>query len=315
MLMPGRKYATAAYRFGFNGFEKDDDISGEGNHLSFADYGYDSRLGRRWDIDPLAYKFPFASPYSTFSNNPVLYNDPSGKSGEASINKQTKTITITSVYVFYGSASTPELAKQTAATIQKSYNDAHGTIKIDGVVYNVQFKVVGVDANSALSKLDKNGQEVVMEKVIKSNKDIRNNFVRLESKTDDYWSEGTSYSDKKGANTGYWSTEQMAANNGTTESHEYNHGVGGLDHPEETNPNGGNLDEEPSIDMTVNSYNYAKAKYRKKDADGSVSMDVTQRQVRQKNISAIFTKDVISQLKSTGRANVGKITNEYHGKK
>ena len=269
----------------------------------------------QWNIDPLTSRFPFESPYSTFNCNPILYDDPTGKSGEASINKQTKTITVTSTFVFYGSASSPELAKQTASTIQKSYNNAHGTVKIDGVVYNVQFKVVGVDANTALlSKFDKHTQEAALEKVITSNKDIRVNYVRLENTTDD-WA-GVSYTEGTGgANTGYWSTDQMAKNKGTTEPHEYNHSLGGLGHPEALNRSGGNLDQEPSIDMTVNSYNYAKQKYRKTGADGNVLMDVTKRQVRQKNISSLFTKDVISQLKSSGKANLGKLTNEYHKKK
>jgi hypothetical protein len=301
------------YRFGFGGFEKDNEISGEGNHLSFADYGYDPRTGRRWNIDPLTSKYPFASPYATFNCNPILYDDPTGKSGEASINKQTKTITVTSVFVFYGSGSSPEIAKQTASTIQKAYNDAHATVKVDGVVYNVQFKIVGVDANSVLSKFDKKTQEAGLEKAITNNKDIRANYVRLENESDN-WS-GSSYTDGQGANTGYWSTDQIAQNGGTTEPHEYNHSLGGLDHPETLNPDGGNQDQEPSIDMTINSYNYAKPKYRKTDADGSVTVDITKRQVRQKNISALFTKDVVNQLKTSGKANIGKITNEYHKKK
>lgn len=49
MTMPGRSYSSGdGYRFGFNGWEKDDEIKGSGNHLSFGDYGYDPRTGRRW---------------------------------------------------------------------------------------------------------------------------------------------------------------------------------------------------------------------------------------------------------------------------
>ena len=82
---------SSKYRFGFGGHEKDNEVSGEGNHLSFNDYGLDTRLGRRWNIDPKASKYPSQSPYSVFNGNPIYYEDPTGESGEASINKQAKT--------------------------------------------------------------------------------------------------------------------------------------------------------------------------------------------------------------------------------
>ena len=70
---------TTGYRFGFNGHEKDDEIKGSGNHISFGDYGYDTRLGRRWRVDPLAAKGPQYSPYSAFFNNPIIFTDPDGR--------------------------------------------------------------------------------------------------------------------------------------------------------------------------------------------------------------------------------------------
>jgi len=49
--MVARSYASAEqYRYGYNGQEKDDDILAG---LLGAEYWeYDSRLGRRWNIDP-----------------------------------------------------------------------------------------------------------------------------------------------------------------------------------------------------------------------------------------------------------------------
>ncbi|OQA97605.1 MAG: hypothetical protein BWY22_01249 [Bacteroidetes bacterium ADurb.Bin217] len=67
------------YKFGFNGQVKDDEIYGEGNWLSFGDYGYDSRLGRRPCPDPEFKKGPDISPYSVFFNNPISFEDPEGK--------------------------------------------------------------------------------------------------------------------------------------------------------------------------------------------------------------------------------------------
>ncbi len=66
------------YLFGFNGHENDDEISGEGNHLAFGDFGYDTRLGRRWNVEPLIKKYPNFSSYMVFSNNPIIYSDPDG---------------------------------------------------------------------------------------------------------------------------------------------------------------------------------------------------------------------------------------------
>jgi hypothetical protein len=78
--MPGRNYQSSTpYRYGMNGHEKDDEIKGSGNHLSFGDYGYDPRIGRRWNVEPLIKKYPFHSSYLTFANNPILFSDPDGR--------------------------------------------------------------------------------------------------------------------------------------------------------------------------------------------------------------------------------------------
>lgn len=78
MQMPGRSYTNGSeYRYGFNGQEKSDEIS-EG--LTTAEFWeYDSRIGKRWNIEPLTAKYPGLSGYVTFSNNPILYADPDGK--------------------------------------------------------------------------------------------------------------------------------------------------------------------------------------------------------------------------------------------
>lgn len=87
MLMPNRNGAVNAtgnfilnggetYRFGFNGQEKDDEVSGSGNTNTALYWEYDTRLGRRWNLDPK----PNASnsEYLCFYNNSILYNDLSG---------------------------------------------------------------------------------------------------------------------------------------------------------------------------------------------------------------------------------------------
>lgn len=66
----------AAYRYGFQGQERDDEISGSGNSYTAMFWQYDSRLGRRWNLDPKPN--PSISQYATFGNNPIYFMDPFG---------------------------------------------------------------------------------------------------------------------------------------------------------------------------------------------------------------------------------------------
>lgn len=74
----GRKYVSQAgsYRYGFNGQEKVDEVSSEGNHNTAMFWEYDTRLGRRWNRDPLV-NFSM-SPYACLYNNPIFFVDPNG---------------------------------------------------------------------------------------------------------------------------------------------------------------------------------------------------------------------------------------------
>jgi hypothetical protein len=64
------------YRFGFNGQEKVDEIAGVGNHNTALFWEYYTRLGRRWNLDPV--ETDGVSPYVANLDNPILYNDPNG---------------------------------------------------------------------------------------------------------------------------------------------------------------------------------------------------------------------------------------------
>jgi RHS repeat-associated protein len=68
-----------AYRFGFNGMEKDDEMKGNGNSLDFGARIYDPRIGRWLALDPLAFKYPYASPYNFVLNTPISAIDPDGE--------------------------------------------------------------------------------------------------------------------------------------------------------------------------------------------------------------------------------------------
>jgi len=64
------------FRYGFGSQEKDDEISGKGNMMTAEYWEYDTRLGRRWNIDPKTKEY--FSPYFTFAGNPILHNDIKG---------------------------------------------------------------------------------------------------------------------------------------------------------------------------------------------------------------------------------------------
>ncbi len=61
------------YLYSFNGQEKDDEIAGAGNINTAMFWEYDTRLGRRWNLDPKP--DPSISSYASFANNPIWYTD------------------------------------------------------------------------------------------------------------------------------------------------------------------------------------------------------------------------------------------------
>ena len=66
----------SSYRYGFQGQEKDDEIAGNGNSYTAEYWQYNSRLGRRWNMDPIVKEHE--SPYACFANNPLWLIDPNG---------------------------------------------------------------------------------------------------------------------------------------------------------------------------------------------------------------------------------------------
>jgi len=76
MVGRGKSGPVDAYRYGFNGMEKDDEVSGSGNSYTAEHWQYDSRLSRRWNVDPVVKSWQ--SSYLTFSNSPLFKVDPNG---------------------------------------------------------------------------------------------------------------------------------------------------------------------------------------------------------------------------------------------
>jgi len=78
-VIQSRSYASGAYRYGFNGQEKDDEVSGEGNAYDFGARIYDGRLGRWLGIDPLWKITPSYSSYHFVACNSINNIDVGGK--------------------------------------------------------------------------------------------------------------------------------------------------------------------------------------------------------------------------------------------
>jgi RHS repeat-associated protein len=74
MLMPGRGYNSAEYRWGFNGKETD-------NETNWQDYGfriYYPGLGKFLSVDPLFKSYPWYTPYQFAGNTPISCIDLDG---------------------------------------------------------------------------------------------------------------------------------------------------------------------------------------------------------------------------------------------
>ena len=74
MTLADKKFEQHKYRYGMNGQERIPEWAPE--HYTARYWEYDSRLGRRWNTDPVV--VPALAPYATFENNPVRFSDKLG---------------------------------------------------------------------------------------------------------------------------------------------------------------------------------------------------------------------------------------------
>jgi len=73
-------HGAVSYRFGFNGQEMDNEITGQtGTHTTAMFWEYDCRLGRRWNLDPVVK--PWESSYACFNSNSIYNSDFLGNDG------------------------------------------------------------------------------------------------------------------------------------------------------------------------------------------------------------------------------------------
>jgi hypothetical protein len=216
MVMPKRTYSAGrSYRYGFNGQEKEVGIN---ENISNALYWeYDSRIGRRWNVDPLDYLLPQSSPYSCFMDSPVSKIDPTGATADPTIDKKNKTITYKANIILYGNLSARKMNRMLSKVTKQTDNLNTQNFKADyeGDVYSVKFEV----ATTSVTETE------AME-MAKNNKSLKNNFIRVEE------SSRTSFMLGLGGNSGVFTTADFMGkkSNSTTAIHELFHSLG-VDHP------------------------------------------------------------------------------------
>ncbi len=76
MQMPGRRYNSSDYSYGFNGNKKDNALKGDGNSYNTTAFGtYDPRTGRLLHSNSSWSTYPGMNPYSYSFNNPIIHSD------------------------------------------------------------------------------------------------------------------------------------------------------------------------------------------------------------------------------------------------
>lgn len=73
--LPGRAASSNTYRYGYQGSEKDNEITGDGNDYTTFYRALDVRLGRWFSVDPKAAEQVYLSGYCSMNNNPILHKD------------------------------------------------------------------------------------------------------------------------------------------------------------------------------------------------------------------------------------------------
>jgi RHS repeat-associated protein len=134
MNMPGRSFSVEEYRYGFNGKENQDELMADNSSQDFGARMYDARVGRWWGMDPNAHDYAHLSPYNSFENNPIYFNDPDGK--DATVTIVGNTIYISSKIYIYGIDANEDIRSKIQSAIEVKWGR---DFKYKG--YNVKFNV------------------------------------------------------------------------------------------------------------------------------------------------------------------------------
>ena len=120
--MAGRGF-HGDYRFGYQGSEKDNEVSGDGNSYTTEFRQLDPRLGRWFSVDPVFQ--PWQSPYTSMDNNPIGLNDPSGLKVKADPRPRPKDGQITIGGVGYTTEKVNRLLSKKESDINPVFGKLH----------------------------------------------------------------------------------------------------------------------------------------------------------------------------------------------
>jgi len=143
--MPGRGESSEAYRYGFNGKEKDD--KGEFGSITNLDFGariYNPAIGRWLSLDPDMKELASHSPYSFVLNSPLKLKDPDGKYPIITIkpneNGKGGTITLAATVFVTGHGATSDMASKAQSKFDEIFTEGN-YVDENGDNWNIAFDV------------------------------------------------------------------------------------------------------------------------------------------------------------------------------